>query len=97
MFVVAVNVTVASGCMDRFMPPMLENARASERDEPGCRRFDVCVPPEGGDEVFLYEVYDDESAFDAHRRTAHYAAFAAATDGLVASKSVRTLVIVEKG
>ena len=89
MFVVAVTFALVPGGAASFLPAVLENARLSLADEPGCRRFDVCVPEGGADEVFLYEIYDDAAAFDAHRRMAHYAAFNEAIEGLVASKDVR--------
>ena len=66
----------------------MANAGASARDEPGCRRFDVVVPLGEADRVFLYEIYDDRAAFDAHVKTAHYAAFDEASRPYVASKTV---------
>ena len=70
------------------------NAAASVRDEPGCHRFDVATDPAHPDEVFLYEIYDDAAAFDAHRQTPHYAVFDEAISDLVAGKEVRTFARV---
>jgi len=67
-----------------------ENATRSLRGEAGCRRFDVLGA--GSDEdvdIALYEIYDDEAAFDAHLGTAHYLEFDAATAGMILRKSVR--------
>ena len=66
-------------------------ASASARDEPGCRQFDVCHDPDHPDHVFLYEVYDDRAAFDAHLSTPHFKSFDAATAGMIRSKKVRAL------
>ena len=96
MFVVAVTFTLAPGAADGFMPHMLENARASEADEPGCVRFDVCRSADRPDEVFLYEVYTDAAAFDGHREMPHYAAFQEAIEGMVTGKDVRTFALVGK-
>ena len=74
MFAVAVTIKVAEGRMDDFLPMMLNHAAASLGEE-GCHQFDVCTDPEWRDEVFLYEVYRDRAAFDAHRETSHYLAF----------------------
>jgi quinol monooxygenase YgiN len=71
-----------------FRVAMLANARASRENEPGCRQFDVCIDPASGT-IFLYELYDDRAAFDAHMRTAHFLAFDAQTRGWVARKDVR--------
>ena len=72
------------------MPLMLDNARASLRDEPGCHRFDVCHNPDQPGTVFLYEIYDDAAAFDAHLKTAHFRGFDAACAPMIAAKSVAT-------
>ena len=36
------------------------------KDEPGTLQFDVLLPHDGGDKVMLYELYQDQAAFDAH-------------------------------
>ena len=90
MFVVTVDFRAAPGQAEALLAALCQNAARSLADEPGCRRFDVCRSDEGPDRFFLYELYDDRAAFDAHRATPHYAAFADATRGLVAEKTVRT-------
>jgi autoinducer 2-degrading protein len=88
-------VTVAfrlhPGGAEAFLGLVRENARVSLAEEPGCRRFDVCLPT-GGDglSVFLYELYEDPAAFDAHLATPHFRAFDAATRAMVADKRVET-------
>ena len=77
--------------IDAFLPLMRENASASARDEPGCRQFDVCYDSDHPGHVFLYEVYDDRTAFDAHLSTPHFKSFDAATAGMIRSKKVRAL------
>jgi len=94
MFAVVVTIAVESGRMPDFLPRLLENARAS-LGEPACKRFDVCTDPARPDEVFLYELYDDEAGFDAHRQTAHYATFDGAVGEMIAGKDVATYSRVE--
>ncbi len=86
MFAVTVTFHIHPGQMAAFWPLMVENARRSKEDEPGCHQFDVC---RDGDEIFLYEVYDDRAAFDAHLATAHFQGFDAASAEMIASKSVK--------
>lgn len=93
-FAVVVTFQIKPGQMARFMPLIETNAAASVRDEPGCHRFDVATDPARPDEVFLYEIYDDAAAFDAHRQTPHYAVFDEAISELVAGKDVRTFARV---
>jgi len=76
-----------------FLAALL-NARISRDTEPGCRQFDVCVDPADKASVFLYEIYDDRGAFDAHLAAAHFKRFDAAVGPMVASKAVRLLNLV---
>jgi quinol monooxygenase YgiN len=91
MYVVVVDFKIKPERLKEFMPLMLENARASRDTERGCRQFDVCVDPKDPASVFLYEVYDDRAAFDAHLATAHFKKFDPAVAPMLASKAVRLL------
>ena len=72
MFSVVVQMQVQPGMREAFLTAMGENAASSVRDEPGCRRFDVCSV-DGDDHRFvLYEHYTDAPAFDAHRAAPHF-------------------------
>ena len=102
MYVVTVAFEIRPEAAAAFLPLMLENARASLAEEPGCLRFDVCGEDMGGQDVggqdvgddappvrvFLYEIYRDRGAFDAHLASAHFQSFDAATRPMVASKQV---------
>ena len=87
-YVVAVEFEIAPDKFAAFMPLMAKNAEASRRDEPGCRRFDVCVPRERRNCVFLYEIYDDEAAFQAHLQSRHFKEFAAATQDMITGRKL---------
>lgn len=96
MYAIAVTFKIHREDWDRFMPLMLLNARSSLRDEPGCHQFDVCTDPNRAHEVFLYELYDDEAAFQTHTSSPHYTAFQTAIDGMVAAKDVRSYARVAR-
>jgi quinol monooxygenase YgiN len=87
-FVIVVDFRIKPGAMQNFRRLIDENAKASVRDEPGCRRFDVLANRTEADRILLYEVYADRAAFDAHVRTPHFAAFDRESAALVADKSV---------
>jgi quinol monooxygenase YgiN len=87
-FVITVDFTLKPGAMAAFRKLIDKNARDSCADEPGCRRFDVLAPTDVADQIFLYEIYDDRAAFDAHLKTAHFAAFNRESEALVISKKV---------
>lgn len=95
MYVVTVAFELKSGATDAFLPLMIENARRSLLEEAGCRHFDVCADPADPRAIFLYEVYDDRAAFDAHLASAHFQAFDAATASMIKSKAVRVFERIE--
>ena len=44
-----------------------EHASKTLENEEGCIQFEVCDPVEGGNRVFLYEMYADDAAFEVHK------------------------------
>ena len=62
--------------------------------EPGCHQFDVTVEQAEPNRVVLYEVYEDEAAFDAHLQTPHLATFRDGIEPLVTGRKVRRLTRV---
>ena len=94
-FVVTVEFVVKPDRVAAFHAAMLENARASKRREPGCRQFDVCVDPADAARIFLYEVYDDAAAFDAHVASEHFRAFDARVRDWIVAKTVQRFDRIE--
>lgn len=94
-YAVVVTFQIKPGAMPDFMPLMLANARTSLADEPGCHQFDVATDEGRPDEVFLYEIYTDRAAFDAHLASTHFRAFDVAVADMIASKLVRTYDVVQ--
>ena len=95
MYVVIVDFTVKQDFLEEFRAATVRNARASCEREPGCRQFDVCVASEDPAAIFLYEVYDDRAAFDAHLATSHFLEFNVLTAPWLADKKARTLERIE--
>ena len=96
-FVIIVDFRLKAGAHADFRRLIDANASASVRDESDCRRFDVVEPRGERDRVLLYEIYDDDAAFDAHRSSAHFARFERASRPLVAEKSVIRCDLVHEG
>lgn len=94
MLVVTVDFVIKPQHIAAFRAEMLKNARAS-RAEPGCRRFDVAFSDSDQTLVFLYELYDDASAFAAHQQTAHFREFDQRTAGWAAGKTARLLRLAD--
>jgi (4S)-4-hydroxy-5-phosphonooxypentane-2,3-dione isomerase len=93
-FAITVTFELVPGHRDRFLELVRENAATSLRAEPGCRRFDVLIP-EREDAVFLYEIYTDRAAFDAHLASDHFKAFNEATTRMVAAKTITPFALLE--
>jgi quinol monooxygenase YgiN len=85
MFVLQVNIRIKPDNVEAFMKKALDNAREA-RKEPGCRQFDVLVDPNDKTKVMLYEVYDDDKAFEAHQQTPHFKKYLAEAVPLLASR-----------
>lgn len=94
--VIYVEFMIKPAAVARFHALMLENARRSLADEPGCRRFDVLVDADSPNRIVLYEIYDDAVAFDAHMATAHYKSFAGAIDELLEGRRVERLTFLDE-
>jgi (4S)-4-hydroxy-5-phosphonooxypentane-2,3-dione isomerase len=89
-YVLAVNLRVKPEHIKRFMAGLLVNAREA-RKEPGCRQFEALVDVTDPTKVLLFEVYDDEKAFEAHQRTPHFKQYFAEAVPLLASRERQTL------
>ncbi|MGA7267869.1 MAG: putative quinol monooxygenase [Aestuariivirga sp.] len=96
-FVITVDFRLKPGAMAAFRRLIDANAIASCHEEPGCRRFDVLAPQDEPDRVFLYEIYEDKPAFDAHLKTAHFAQFNRDSAELVLSKTVASYSLACEG
>ena len=84
-YVLQVDIHIKPENVDAFMAKLAVNAAAA-RLEPGCRQFDVLVDPADRTHVMLYEIYDDEKAFEAHQQTAHFKRYLAEAVPLLASR-----------
>jgi quinol monooxygenase YgiN len=82
----AIHLTAVEGAEDDIAAALLANARAT-RMEPGAIRFDVMRSTSNPATFLVIESYASDAALEAHRRTPHYAAWKAASDGrLVATE-----------
>jgi autoinducer 2-degrading protein len=84
-FVLQVNIRIKPENVELWMKKAAENAREA-RKEPGCRQFEVLVDPNDKAKVMLFEVYDDEKAFEAHQQTPHFKKYLAEAVPLLASR-----------
>jgi autoinducer 2-degrading protein len=82
MLAIWVKVRVKAQERERFLKAIEVDAVGSERDEPGCLRFNVLQDAQDQNVYYFFEVYRDEAALEAHRAAPHYAVWRAAADTL---------------
>jgi autoinducer 2-degrading protein len=82
MLAMWVKVRIKPEQRTRFLEAIEVDALGSERDEPGCFRFNVLQDEQDENVYYFYEVYRDQAALEAHRQTPHYAVWRAAADAL---------------
>ena len=88
MQALVVEFRIKPAHVEAFALAIVDNARASRDTESGCRQFDVCRDPADAGVFFLYELYDDEAAVQAHLQSAHFMQFARETADWVERKTV---------
>ena len=76
MVVLHVTVQVKPEHVAEFLEVVRHDAEHSEKDEPGCLRFDVIQDKDDPNRFYFYEVYRDEAALEAHRQTPHFKNYA---------------------
>lgn len=72
MLALLVTIHIQPERRDAFLASMLDDARGSVADEPGCFRFDVLQDSNDPNTIYLYEVYRDQAAFEAHGKAPHF-------------------------
>jgi autoinducer 2-degrading protein len=82
MLAMWVKVRIKPDQRKRFLDAIEVDALGSERDEPGCARFNVLQDAQDPNVYYFYEVYKDQAALEAHRAMPHYAVWRAAADTL---------------
>jgi len=93
LFINAVDIDVVPGQIDGYLAALKENGAAAVH-EPGCREFNIAVSQKDPNHVFIYEVYNDAAALEAHRQTDHFKKYAAATKDMVAKRDARSFASV---
>ncbi|MFL9925412.1 putative quinol monooxygenase [Herbaspirillum lusitanum] len=88
---VVVDFLIKPQHAEDFAVAILKNARASAANEPGCRQFDVCRDPDDACRFFLYELYDDHAAIEAHRSAPHYLAMQKEVGDWIVQRDLRVL------
>ena len=75
MLAIFVTINIQEEYVEQFKSASLGDAEGSVRDEAECYRFDINQDEEIPTRFYLYEVYQDETAFQHHLTTPHFVAW----------------------
>ena len=95
MFVVTVTFVASPEHAEAFRERVRQQASDSLSREAGCHRFDVCVDPQTPGRIFLYELYSDQAAFQAHLETQHFRDFDRDVAPWIEDKTVATWTLLD--
>jgi quinol monooxygenase YgiN len=90
LFISAVEYDIVPGQVDNFLAALKENGAASVK-EPGCRELDISVSQKDPNHVFIFEVYENAAAAEAHTATEHFKKYKAITKDMVAKREAKLL------
>ncbi|MEH6728083.1 MAG: antibiotic biosynthesis monooxygenase [Hyphomicrobiales bacterium] len=82
MLVQLVHIQVKPDRIEDFLDAFRINFEGTTK-EPGNLRFDVLQNPDDATKFTIFEVFTDEAAVDAHRKTPHYAKTVALLDDIM--------------
>jgi (4S)-4-hydroxy-5-phosphonooxypentane-2,3-dione isomerase len=91
LYVNAVDIDVVPGKIEDYLVAIKEVGAASIKSEPGCSEFDITVSQKDPNHLFIFEVYENATAFDAHLKSDHYKKYAVAAKDVVAKREVHPL------
>lgn len=89
MLVVTVHFQAKADQVNAFREAILFQARSSRENEAGCLQFDVVQSPEDQAQFFVYEIYEDEAAFEIHKNSEHSARTREAVADLLEERDLR--------
>lgn len=96
MISLSVTLTVRPELVERFLEAFALVTRGALEDEEGCLHYELSRSADEDNVFHIYEVYRDEAALDAHRRSAHFTAWRAVSDDVLVpdGRTTRLGVIV---
>jgi quinol monooxygenase YgiN len=88
--VFAVDLDIAPAELDKYLAAVRENGAATIK-EPGCREYNIMVSATNPNHVFIFEVYENDTAAQAHRASEHFKKYRATTANMVTAADVRPM------
>lgn len=86
-YVITADFEIVAADFDKYVALAKENAAASIKDT-GCHEFNIAVSPKNPNHVYIFEIWENAAAVDAHRATDHLKAYLSATKDMVAKRDI---------
>ncbi len=67
-----VKIHMKAEFREKFLKEMWADAIGSEKKEPGCLMFNITTDNADPNILYLFEVYKDDKAVEAHKKTPHF-------------------------
>lgn len=85
MSALVVKIQMKAEFRDQFIKEMLADAIGSEKSEPGCLMFNIVNDAADPNILYLFEVYKDADAIEAHKKMPHFVNWLEATKNWLAA------------
>ena len=72
MSALVVKIHMKAEFREQFLKEMWADAIGSEKNEPGCLMFNIIHDNADPNILYLFEVYKDDKAVDAHKKMPHF-------------------------
>jgi quinol monooxygenase YgiN len=63
---IVATIEVTPGRREEFLPLLMAHKVRCLKDEPGTLQYEVLVPRDENSKLLLYQVYQDDAAFETH-------------------------------
>jgi quinol monooxygenase YgiN len=94
-FAIVATQEVAPGRMDEYVSLLMAHRARCLESEPGTLQFEVLRPRDDDTKVMLYELYQDDAAFEVHRNAPSIARFRQESAGMVVQGSGMRCAVVD--
>jgi autoinducer 2-degrading protein len=92
-FVNVVDLEITPASMPRFLAALKDDGTATIKED-GTREFVSSVGQKDKNHVFIFEVFNDSAAWDAHQKTTTYAKFIGITMMMIKTYNIRPFTSV---
>jgi len=89
------TVDVVPGRRDQLIPLLMAHRGRCLKDQPGTLKFEVLAPRDDDARVLLFELYQDDAAFQEYLNSASLARLKEEASGIMAKVTATRCVLIE--